>query len=509
MVRPAGSRRRCDSLLRVSARRIAFGQSRRDRPARGVSARLERGGGIQCAAMASESEILIVSNRLPVHRVTEDGKERWATSPGGLVSALKPILRSERSTWIGWTGVPNDAPEPFVDEGIRNHAISLSESETLDYYEGFSNRTIWPLYHDAIRPPEFRRRWWRVYRSVNERFARLIAETAGEGAVVWVHDYHLQLVPAMLRRLREDVRIGFFLHIPFPPQELFAQLPWRRQLLEGLLGADVVGFQTRVACDNFGKLCERYLGVSAENGSLSVDGRRVRARAFPISIDFERFEMLADSEGVAEQMMLFRERLGERRIILGVDRLDYTKGIDIRLKAFRDLLDAGECGPEDAVFVQVAVPSREKVEEYKELRSEIEELIGRVNGEYSKIGFTPIHYLHQSVSMAELVALYRLADVMVVTPRRDGMNLVAKEYVASRVDETGALVLSEFTGSAHELTHALLVNPHDIDGVAAAIRKGLNMKREDQARRMSSLRAVVRQNNVHHWARSFLEELDS
>jgi trehalose 6-phosphate synthase len=459
--------------------------------------------------MPSESEILIVSNRLPVHRVMTDGQEDWETSPGGLVSALKPILRAEQSTWIGWTGAPDDAPEPFVSDGIRNLAIPLNEDETHDYYEGFSNRTIWPLYHDAIRPPEFRRRWWKVYRAVNERFARAVAEAASEGAIVWIHDYHLQLVPAMLRQLRPDVRIGFFLHIPFPPQELFAQLPWRRPLLEGLLGADVVGFQTRVACDNFEKLCKRFLGIGGDGGLLWVDGRQVLARSFPISIDFERFESLALSDEVADRMRLLRERLGERKVLLGVDRLDYTKGIDIRMKAFRDLLDAGECSAEDAVFVQVAVPSREKVEEYRDLRSEIEELIGRINGQHSKVGLTPIHYLHQSVSPEELVALYRLADVMVVTPRRDGMNLVAKEYVASRVNDTGSLVLSEFTGSAYELVRALLVNPHDIDGVAGAMRQGLQMDPVEQASRMRSLRDVVRHNNVHHWARSFLKELGS
>jgi trehalose 6-phosphate synthase len=457
--------------------------------------------------MAPESEVIIVSNRLPVHRVSERGEDRWETSPGGLVSALKPILQSVESTWIGWTGAAADAPEPFVHDGIRNLPVPITAREIRGYYEGFANRSIWPLYHDAIRSPEFRREWWQVYRQINERFAEAAANAAGEGALVWIHDYHLQLAPAMLRRLRPDVRIGFFLHIPFPPQELFAQLPWRRQLLEGLLGADVVGFQTRVAGENFEQLCRRYLNVRRRGHGLQVGDRQVVAREFPISIDFARFDTLGKSPEVAEQMRIVRERLGERRVILGVDRLDYTKGIDVRMEAFCDLLEAGTCTARDTVFVQVAVPSREQVEEYQELRSAIEELIGRINGQFGEVGLTPIQYLHQSVTPEELAALYRVADVMAVTPCRDGMNLVAKEYVASRTDEDGVLVLSEFTGAAHELSEAVLVNPHDIDGVAVALRTALGMAPGERQRRMHTLRRVVRDNDVHHWARSFYEEL--
>jgi trehalose 6-phosphate synthase len=459
--------------------------------------------------MPGERDIVIVSNRLPVYRVTENGKDRWETSPGGLVSALRPILQSQESTWIGWTGVPADAPEPFVLDGIRNCPVPLTAREIRDFYEGFSNSTIWPLYHDAIRAPEFRREWWAVYKAVNERFARAAAEVAGKGALVWIHDYHLQLAPGMLRALRPDVRIGFFLHIPFPPQELFAQLPWRQQILEGMLGADVVGFQTRVASENFEQLCKRFLGVRRRGLTLEFEGRPVVTRDFPISIDFAHFDALARTDAVGSTMEQIRERLGGRSIILGVDRLDYTKGIDIRMEAYRDLLKSGLRKVEDTVFVQVAVPSREKVEEYQDLRSEVEELIGRINGEFGDVGRAAIHYLHRSVGPEELVALYRLADAMAVTPCRDGMNLVAKEYVASRCDERGVLVLSEFTGAAKELADAILVNPHDIDGVAAAFARALEMPEEEQARRMQRLRSIVRRYDVHRWARSFHEELDA
>ncbi len=457
--------------------------------------------------MDSSDDILIISNRLPVHRVSGDGEDRWETSPGGLVSALKSILQASQSPWLGWTGVADDTTAPFDLDGIRNHPVPISDDEVQDYYEGFCNSTIWPLYHDAIRAPEFRRDWWRVYTRVNARFAKAAAEAAPPDGLVWVHDYHLQLVPAMLRALRPDLRIGFFLHIPFPPQELFAQLPWRRELLEGLLGADVVGFQTQVAGENFEGLCARYLGLSHDERGVQFGARTVRVRAFPISIDFEHFDALARSPAVEEEMRTIRARLSGRRIILGVDRLDYTKGIDIRIEAFHDLLDSGDYKAEDTVFVQVAVPSREKVEDYKDLRAELEQRIGRVNGRFGLLGMVPIQYLHRNVSPEELVALYRLAEVMAVTPFRDGMNLVAKEFVASRVDESGVLVLSEFTGAAKELTDALLINPHDIDGVGASLRQALTMKAPERTRRMRALRAVVRTHDVHRWARSFCKAL--
>ncbi len=451
--------------------------------------------------------MLILSNRLPVYRAQSENGDVWRTSPGGLVSALHPTLRATESSWIGWTGSPDDAPEPFVLDGIRNTPVPLSSAEIRDYYEGFANRTIWPLYHDAVRAAEFRRDWWAVFTEVNRRFAEAAARMAAQGASVWIHDYHLQLVPGMLRALRPDLRIGFFLHIPFPPAELFTQLPWRRQLLEGLLGADVVGFQTRIAAANFRSLCVRFLGATVAGERVASGGRGVLARHFPISIDFRRYDDLARSDVAAAHMDILRRRLGKRRMILGVDRLDYTKGIDVRIEAYTDLLADRHVTPADTVFVQVAVPSREKVEEYQDLREQIERMIGAANGRFGEVGRAAIHYLHRSLPPEELAALYRMADVMAVTPARDGMNLVAKEYIASRCDDRGVLVLSEFAGAAYELTDALLVNPHDVDGVAEAFRRALEMPAREQSQRMTALRAVVRENDVHGWARNFLTEL--
>lgn len=457
-----------------------------------------------------QSDIVIVSNRLPVNRVKKNGESKWETSPGGLVSALTPILHERPSTWIGWAGSAGTKPKPFTHDGIHNVPVRISRDELSAYYDGFANATLWPLYHDAIRPPEYHRHWWGPYVEVNRRFAQAAAEIAAKNAVIWVHDYHLQLAPAMIRDLRPDVKIGFFLHIPLPPQELFAQLPWRKAILEGMLGADVVGFQTRLGAQNFMDLATRFVGVPASNGQLRIGQRTVHARAFPISIDVKKYETLAASEAVQERTEAFRDRLGrQRRIILGVDRMDYTKGIDIRLRAFHDLLRSGRRTPEECVFVQVAVPSRERVGEYQDLRSGVERLIGQINGEFGELGRTPIHYLHRSLPADELVSLYRAADVMVVTPLRDGMNLVAKEYVSTRIDDTGVMILSEFTGAAYELKSSLIVNPHDIDGLVFTMDQALAMRETEQAQRMRALRRVVQQHDVFAWARDFFETLDA
>jgi trehalose 6-phosphate synthase len=449
------------------------------------------------------ARFLVVANRLPVHRV----RDGWRTSPGGLVSALLPILQRNRGTWVGWTGVAGKVPAPFELDGFRNVPVRIAKRELEEYYEGFSNRTLWPLYHDVVRTPVFHRGWWRTYVDVNRRFARAIDAQAAKGAVVWVQDYHLHLVPRMLRELRPDLRIGFFLHIPFPPQELFARLPWRKQVLSGTLGADVVGFQTRVGAQNFQRLCRRYLGAEVSGGRVAFADRTTIAGAFPISIDFARFDGLAREPRVVARSEELREALGGRRILLGVDRLDYTKGIDKRLQAYGELLDAGAVDPAEAVLVQTAVPSRELVNDYKEQKELVERLVGGINGHHDTFGRSAVHYVHRSLPPEELAALYRAADVMLVTPLRDGMNLVAKEFVAARCEEDGVLVLSEFAGAARELHRALLVNPYDVDGLAERIHEALHVPAPEARRRMRLLRARVRKNDVHAWAERFLEVL--
>jgi trehalose 6-phosphate synthase len=463
-------------------------------------------------ASNGSADLVIVANRLPVDRVhDDDGNPAWRRSPGGLVSALEPVLRANDGAWIGWPGAAETDLKPFTAGGLRLIPVGMTHDEVEDFYEGFSNATLWPLYHDLVAKPEFHRPWWEAYVEVNQRFAHTTAEVASEGATVWVQDYQLQLVPQMLRELRPDLKIGFYLHIPFPPTELFQQLPWRRQILEGLLGADLIGFQLAGGAANFVRLVRQRVGHRTHRDMIDLpDGREVRARNFPISIDASGFEELARSPGVEKRAAEIREALGDpEKLFLGVDRLDYTKGIHARLRAFGELVEEGRLDVGRAVFVQVATPSRERVEQYRLLRDEIDRLVGHLNGDLGEIGRPAISYLHASYPREEMAALYRAADVMVVTPYRDGMNLVAKEYVACRYDADGALVLSEFAGAADELRQAWLVNPYDLNGMKSALMAACEAEPRERTRRMRAMRKQVRENDVAHWAKSFLDALDA
>ncbi|GAB3599707.1 alpha,alpha-trehalose-phosphate synthase (UDP-forming) [Microbacterium tumbae] len=459
------------------------------------------------------AEFVVVANRLPVDRVQgPDGEEVWRTSPGGLVAALEPIMHSVDGAWVGWPGQAGLELEPFSANGIRLIPIALSEHEVEEYYEGFANDTIWPLYHDVIAPPQFHREWWEAYVTVNRRFAEAAAAAVTEGGTVWVHDYQLQLVPEMVRALRPDVTIGYFHHIPFPAHGLYAQLPWRDQVLRGLLGADVIGFQRAQDATYFLTAVRRRLRYETKGANVAVPGedgtRTAVAKAFPISIDTGPYLELAARPDIQARAAEIRESLGNpKRILLGVDRLDYTKGIRHRVKAYGELLTQGRLHVEDVTLVQVASPSRERVDSYVNLRDEIELAVGRINGDYDTMGHTAIRYLHQGFPREEMVALYLAADVMLVTALRDGMNLVAKEYVASRVDNRGVLVLSEFTGAADELRTAVRVNPHDIEGLKEAILTAIEMTPGEQGRRMRPLRRKVLENDVQAWSSSFLAAL--
>ncbi len=453
----------------------------------------------------------MVANRLPVDRDPAGG---WQRSPGGLVAALEPVMRSAGGAWVGWPGQADLALEPFDHDGTRLVPVALSAAEVEDYYEGMSNETFWPLYHDVIAAPRYRRVWWDVYARVNRRFAQAAASVAPPGGTVWVHDYQLQLVPALLRELRPDLTIGYFHHIPFPPYGLFSQLPWRRQVLEGLLGADVIGFQRVADAGNFARAIRRLLHFETRASGIRVprpDGppRIALARAFPISIDAAGYRELAASPSVQARAAQIRQSLGDPgRILLGVDRLDYTKGIRHRIKAFGELLADGRLHVEDVTLVQVASPSRERVRSYVQLREDVELAVGRINGDFDTVGHTAIRYLHQGYPREEMVALYLAADVMLVTALRDGMNLVAKEYVASRIDHRGVLVLSEFAGAADELGMALRVNPHDIDALKDAIVRAIRMPGAEQGRRMRALRRKVAEHDVVAWSQSFLAALE-
>ncbi|MFV0427180.1 MAG: trehalose-6-phosphate synthase [Beutenbergiaceae bacterium] len=463
---------------------------------------------------APDADLVVVANRLPVEEVTDEhGNSSWQRSPGGLVTALAPVMERGNGVWVGWPGKADLDLPPFSADGIDMHPVALSARDLKRFYEGFSNATIWPLYHDVIVDPEFHRDWWNAYVAVNARFAQQAASAAPPGAMVWVHDYQLQLVPKMLRELRPELRIGYFHHIPFPPVELLGQLPWRNAVVAGLLGADVIGFQRRGDESNFLRAVRQFTDNSTRGQQVTVKRRgqperTARAATFPISIDADRFGTLAASPQVEKRTNEIRNELGSPDVLLlGVDRLDYTKGIRHRIKAFGELLADGKLRVPAATLVQVASPSREHVEQYATLRRDVELMVGSINGDYSALGKPAIHYLHHSYPVAEMAALYRAADVMLITALRDGMNLVAKEYVAARSDLDGVLVLSEFAGAADELPQALLVNPHDIEGTKRTIMAAIEMPRPERRRRMKALRRRVMDHDVDRWAADFLRAL--
>jgi trehalose 6-phosphate synthase len=464
------------------------------------------------------SDFVVVANRLPIDMEPQpDGTVVFKRSPGGLVTALEPLLRRNRGAWIGWPGVVDADEDPIVENGLQLHPVRLDDDDVADYYEGFSNATLWPLYHDLIVKPVYERRWWDRYVDVNRRFAEATSRAAAPGATVWVQDYQLQLVPKMLRSLRPDLTIGFFMHIPFPPVEIFMQLPWRAEIIEGLLGADLVGFHLAGGAQNFLLLARRLagaetsrasIGVRSRFGEVDLGHRKVKVGAFPISIDSAELDLRARDANIRRRAKEIRAELGNpRKILLGVDRLDYTKGIEVRLRAFAELLAEGRAKRDDTVLIQLATPSRERVDSYRLLRNDIEQQVGHINGEYSEVDHQVVRYMHRAVPRDELIAFFVASDVMLVTALRDGMNLVAKEYVACRSDLGGALVLSEFTGAAAELHQAYLTNPHDPEGVKDAIESALNQTPEEGRRRMRALRRQVLTHDLDRWARSFLDAL--
>ena len=448
--------------------------------------------------------VVVASNRLPfTFARTAKGLER-RRSPGGLVSALDPVLRRRGGTWIGWPGgeVPDRGPLAEADLPYRIHPIHLSEKEIKSYYHGFSNRTLWPLLHSLPARAHFDRRQWEHYVVVNQRFAEaaLAESESADGALVWVHDYQLMLAPGNVRQARADARLAFFLHIPFPPYDIFRLLPWDRQILQGLLACDLVGFHVRGYAQNFVDCAERILGARVNHDEMLVEygDRTTRVGAFPIGIEFEHFESLAEAAPPQPDMQ------GEQ-VVLGADRLDYTKGIPERLETMERLLELYPEHREKVTLLQVAVPSRGQVAEYRELKREIDETVGRINGRFASANWSPIRYLYRTVPHEKLCGLYRDADVALVTPLRDGMNLVAKEFVACQVRDPGVLILSSMAGAADTMREALLVNPYDIDGAAEVLHRALTMDEAERRSRVAALRRRERRDDVFNWVQAFLD----
>ena len=461
----------------------------------------------------SDARLIIVSNRLPVTTSLEDGHVQLAAASGGLATGLGSWQRQSAAVWVGWPGdfesytTQQRAELDTLLAGAGVVPVRLSAGEIEQYYEGFSNRVLWPLLHYLLDRVPVDATGWEAYRLVNEKFAEATAAVAKPGNTIWVHDYQLMLLPAMLRERLPEARIGFFLHVPFPSSEVFRILPWRRQVLHGLLGADLVGFHTFSYLRHFLGALIHVEGLEADIDRVRFRHRIVRLGVFPMSIDTDAFETLAQDEEVIAESNAIRQEAGGRKILLGIDRLDYTKGIPRRLLAIERLLASDPEIRESIRYIQIAVPSRDNVDSYQTFRRQVEAAVGRINGAWGSIRSTPIHYMHRSIARPQMTALYRAADVMLVTPLRDGMNLVAKEFVASRVDGDGVLVLSEFAGAAAELGEAVVVNPYDVDATAESIRAALTMSETERRARMQHLRRRVSEYNVHHWASAFLEKL--
>jgi trehalose 6-phosphate synthase len=449
-------------------------------------------------------DFVVVAHRLPVQATAN----RWTPVPGSLASTLHPVTAARRGGWIGWSGVPDGPTRPIHVNDVWLHPIALSDTEATAFLAGHCESTIAPLYHDAVVAPVFDREWRDTYRSVNERYAAVAARLATPGGVVWVHDYHLQLVPAMLRRLRPDLLIGFYLHTPFPALEMFRQMPLREEILAGLLGADLIGLQSPRDVGNLLGTAATLLGIRVDEGSARIDGRRVHVGAFPQSVDVEAMAKVAATPGTRARAAELRAGLGHpRRVLLAVDRLHPAKGIEERLTAYDGLLAAGDLDPTDTVLVQVVAPDQQPTGSTRQLRERIEHQVGQLNGRYGRVGRSVVHYLHRNLDAEELAALYLAADILLATPLRDGMNLTAKEYVAARYDCAGAVVLSEFTATAADLPEAFIVNPRDVDAVREAIRAAATARPAELRHRMAAMHARIRGHDVRHWAGGLLASL--
>jgi trehalose 6-phosphate synthase/phosphatase len=458
--------------------------------------------------------LIIVSNRLPVTVRAEHGEPVVHMSVGGLATGLRAPHERSNGLWIGWPGDLGDLDPRGRDKvrcqlaELRTVPVELDPTEIEVFYEHVSNAVLWPTFHDRVDRLPLRVEGWDVYDSVNARFADAVAEQYEPGDVIWVHDYQLMRLPALLRDRIPDARVGFFLHIPFPNPEIYFALPTRAWLVEGMMGADLVGFQTRRFQGHFRAALRRLFGLEMDAaGYVRWGERRVRLGVFPIGVDTASLATRAASPEV--DSLVGELTTPGQRLLVGIDRLDYSKGIPRRLIAVERLLVLHPEWRERIRLVQVAVPSRDRVAAYREFRTEVEGLVGRINGRFGTPTWTPIHYMRRGVSTDVVLGLCRAADVALVTPLRDGMNLVAKEFAASRIDEDGVLILSEFAGAADELTDALIVNPYDIDGTAEAIHTALTMDPADRRRRMRALRDQVAANDVHRWVATFLETLTS
>ncbi|AEH44473.1 alpha,alpha-trehalose-phosphate synthase (UDP-forming) [Thermodesulfatator indicus DSM 15286] len=457
--------------------------------------------------------MIIVSNRLPVTVTKREGKFFFNPSAGGLATGLGSFYRETGGVWLGWPGISLESARGHEEDIITKlgelscKPVFLSKRLIEKYYYGFSNKTLWPLFHYFLQYAVFDQKFWESYRRANRLFCEAVLEVAEPDSTIWVHDYQLLLLPQMLREKLPQATIGFFLHIPFPSYEIFRVLPWREEILKGLLGADLIGFHTYDYVRHFISSVRRILGFEHSLGIITTEDRVLRVDAFPMGIDYEKFAYAPEKKEVRQEIKRIKRRTGNRKVILSVDRLDYTKGIAERLKAYDQFLEKYPSYKEKVVLILVAVPSRTRVEHYMLLKKEVDELIGRINGRHGAFGWTPVWYLYRSLPFHTLAALYHIADVALVTPFRDGMNLIAKEYVATTSADHGMLVLSEMAGAASELGEAIIINPYNFSQMIEALREALEMAPEEKSLRNYLMKNRLRRYNVNRWAHEFMEKL--
>ncbi len=456
---------------------------------------------------------IIISNRLPV-KVHKKGSElQYKTSEGGLATGLSSVYKKGDNLWVGWPGlyVSSEDTREQITEDLKDenmHPVFLTKADITDYYEGFSNETLWPNFHYFSQYVTYNKQYWEAYERVNRKFLDEVLKVARPNDTIWVHDYQLMLLPKLLREQLPNISIGFFLHIPFPSYEVFRLLPWRKALLEGVLGADLIGFHTFDYMRHFLSAVTRICGFNNTHGQIETQDRTIVADAFPMGIDYGKYAEAAASAIVKKRELQFRQSFGKQRIILSIDRLDYTKGIAQRLEAFEKFLIKYPGFIEKVTLLMLVVPSRDQVPQYQQLKEQVDEMVGRINARFRTISWTPIQYFYRSFPLESLSALYRIADVALVTPMRDGMNLVAKEYIASRTDNTGVLILSEMAGAAIELSEALLINPNDMDQMVESLEQALTMPAEEQEVHIKTMRKTVKRYNVHHWVKLFMCRLE-
>lgn len=455
------------------------------------------------------SKTIIVSNRLPISLRHRNGRFEFKPSAGGLATGLGSIYKEGENIWIGWPGNTVDDAEQRAEIIIELHELKmapvfLSKEDVEEFYEGFSNETLWPAFHYFTQYMVYNPDHWKAYVRVNEKFCEAILKKAGPDDTIWVHDYQLLLLPQMLRDVLPNATIAFFQHIPFPSYEILRMIPWRKELLEGVCGADLIGFHTYDDMRHFLSAVGRITGLSSESGYIQAENRIINVDSFPMGIDYEKFAKQAKTKKTLDFVQKFRKEVGNQKMLLTIDRLDYSKGIPQRIQAFGQLLKQYKELHGKVSMIMVVVPSRDKVQSYKELKEEIDLLVGRINSEYSTLNWVPIHYFYRSFPFEELSAFYNMSDIALVTPLRDGMNLVCKEYVASRTDQSGVLILSEMAGASKELQDAILVNPNDRQGVVDAIYNALSMKPEEQQARMSSMQESLKKYDVFQWVEVFM-----